>query len=68
MQILSELDLIQRFGVKEGKDKSRIISSWINKGLRFIDLSGERYFREKDVVDFFDGLFLEKYGNSYDKV
>jgi len=60
--ILSELDLTQRFGVQEGKERSRTVSSWISKGLQSIEISGQRYFRDKDVVEFFNKLHLEKYG------
>ena len=63
LTILSEYDLIQRFGLQEGKERSRTVSSWISKGLQFIEISGQRFFRDKDVVEFFNKLHLEKYGS-----
>ncbi|MFC1599233.1 hypothetical protein ACFL2W_00425 [Candidatus Omnitrophota bacterium] len=61
--IWAEDDLIERFYLTEGKGKkpvtgkSRVISSWILKGLKHVNLSGKRFFRAEDIVSFFDGLF-----------
>jgi hypothetical protein len=53
--ILSETMLTQDFlGMPKTKSgKNRVISSWIRQGLKYVEVSGQRYFFEGDLVDFF---------------
>ena len=51
--ILTEKALANFLEIDLQGGKSRKISHWINRGLKHIDLSGDRYFFETDVVDFF---------------
>lgn len=59
-EIWAEEDLIKRFYLKskvkaEGEPRrSREISNWILKGLKQIRLGGKRFFREEDIVAFFE--------------
>jgi hypothetical protein len=64
-ELITEDDLIEKFGLAEKGGRSRIISGWIRKGLKHIEISGKRLFREEDIVNFFDKL-LE--GSKDDKV
>lgn len=59
-EILSEQDLIVRLGLREGVSRSREVSAWMQKGLKCVKLSGTRYFRKKDILNFFDKLFEEQ--------
>ncbi len=54
-QILSEGMILRDFlGLPQTKSgKSRIISSWVRQGLKYVGVSGQRYFFEQDLVDFF---------------
>ena len=36
-----------------GKDHSPTIGYWIKGGLRYIDVSGRRFFWEHEVIEFF---------------
>ena len=56
-QIWTEKQLAGRFEVpfKEETGRSRVISGWINKGLRCaVRISEKRYFFESDVIAFFN--------------
>lgn len=45
-------------GIKRTKSgKCRVISFWIKQGLKYLEVSGQRYFFEDDFIDF----FFEKY-------
>jgi len=56
-EIWTEKELIGKFDLAQKENRSRQVSHWIRKGLRHVNLSGKRYFREEDVVKFFEGLF-----------
>ncbi len=62
-ELLTEHDLAEKFGlavkIENGMvtGKSRVLSSWIRKGLRCVEVSGRRFFREEDIVGFFNNLF-----------
>jgi len=53
--ILSEAMILRDFlGLQQTKSgKSRIISSWIRQGLECVVVSGQRFFFEQDLIDFF---------------
>ena len=54
-KVWSEKDLCAHLGLPtvgvHGK-RSRQLSTWIRGGLNYIEISGKRYFNEKDVIDF----------------
>ena len=52
-RLWSEKDLCERFGLRMGKDHSPTIGYWIKGGLRYIDVSGRRFFWEHEVIEFF---------------
>lgn len=58
-QIWTEKELISKFGLLSKDDKSRQIGKWIAKGLKCIRLSDKRFFREEDVVEFFNHQLAE---------
>jgi hypothetical protein len=68
-ELWMEEDLIERFHLpkpnrkNEREGRSNIISGWIRKGLKYIEISGIRLFREEDVVDFFNKQFGEAKGD-----
>lgn len=53
-EIWVEEDLVKRFYFTQRKQRSRQIGHWIAKGLKYIRLSGKRFFREEDIVSFFN--------------
>lgn len=62
--ILSEAMLIRDFlGIQEPKSgRSRVVSSWINQGLKCLEISERRYFFEEDVIEFFWKKYKEMAG------
>jgi hypothetical protein len=57
--ILSEVMILRDFlGLPQTKSgKSRIVSSWVRQGLKYTKVSGQRYFFEQDLIDFFWGKY-----------
>ena len=56
-QILTERALAEWLGVpfKEESERSRVISGWVDKGLRCaVKISGKRYYFESDIIEFFN--------------
>jgi hypothetical protein len=60
-ELWTEDDLIERYKLRSTKEvvpgeprRSREITSWVLKGLKCIRLGKIRYFREEDIVAFFD--------------
>ncbi|MCP4651326.1 MAG: hypothetical protein GY853_14755 [PVC group bacterium] len=53
--ILPEWMIIHDFlGMPRTKSgKCRIVSSWIRQGLKHVEISGQRYFFEEDLLAFF---------------
>ncbi len=51
-KIWSEKELCERFGLRYGKDRCLTISYWIRAGLKYVEISGRRFFFEGDVIDF----------------
>lgn len=64
-QIIPEEALCKKLGLpppsksKEGKPRSRTVSSLISQGLKYGEIGGRRYFLEADVVEFFDQKIFE---------
>ncbi len=52
-EILTEIEMIDYFAIADSKDRSRIISSWIGRGLKYVELSGARFYLREDVLGFF---------------
>jgi len=55
-EIWAEEDLIKRLYLPSKEGRSRQIGHWVAKGLKCITLSGKRFFREEDIVSFFNEL------------
>jgi len=51
-ELWSEKDLCERFGLRMGKEHCVVISYWIRGGLKYIEISGRRFFWEQDVIAF----------------
>ena len=51
-QLWSEKDLCERFGIRMGKSHSLTIGYWIRGGLKYIEISGRRFFWEHDIIEF----------------
>ena len=51
-QLWSEKDLCERFGIRMGKGHSLTIGYWIKGGLKYIEISGRRFFWEHDIIEF----------------
>jgi hypothetical protein len=51
-QLWSEKDLCERFGLRMGKGHSVTIAYWIRAGLKCVEISGRRFFWERDVIEF----------------
>ena len=61
-QIWSEKDLCERLDLPlTGSGRSRILSSWVRDGLKYIKKSDKRYFFENDVIQY---LWTHKNGVS----
>lgn len=55
-EIWAEEDLIKRLYLPSKEGRSRQIGHWVAKGLKCVNLSGKRYFREEDIVSFFNKI------------
>ena len=62
-ELWAEADLIKRLCLPGNDGRSTQISNWIPKGLKCIILSGRRFFREEDIVTFFDKLAESQRGS-----
>lgn len=53
--IIPEWALMENLlGIKRTKSgKCRIVSFWVRQGLNYVDISGQRYFFEQNLIDFF---------------
>ena len=51
-QLWSEGDLCERLGLRMGKGHSIVISYWIRAGLKYVEISGRRFFWEQDIIQF----------------
>lgn len=58
--ILPEAVIIKEFCLQATKSgRSRVVSSWVRKGLKYFRLSGARYFLKDDLLDFLWGKYQE---------
>ena len=55
-EIWAEEDLIKRLYLPSKEGRSKQIGHWVAKGLKCVTLSGKRYFREEDLVGFFNDV------------
>jgi len=51
-ELWSEKDLSERLGLRMGKSHCQILGYWIGGGLKYVDVSGRRFFWEHDIIDF----------------
>ena len=56
VELWTEKEIIEKFGLTSREGKSRQIGHWIRKGLKYIRISDKRLFREEDVVAYFNKL------------
>lgn len=54
-ELWAEADLVKRLYLPNKDGRSTQIGNWVGKGLKCIKLSGRRFFREEDIVAFFNG-------------
>ncbi len=48
----SEKDLCERLGLRMGKGHSVVLGYWIRGGLKYVEISGRRFFWEQDIIAF----------------
>ena len=51
-ELWSEKDLCERLGLRMGKGHSVIVGHWIRAGLKYVEISGRRFFWEQNIVEF----------------
>ena len=51
-QLWSEKDLAERVGLPIGKGRSVALAYWIRAGLKYVEISGRRFFWEQDIIEF----------------
>jgi len=61
-EIWTERELCEKFGLRinEVTGISRQVGNWIKDGLPFVGKSGNRYFYEKEVIEFLHGSHVSK--------
>lgn len=57
-QIWTEVELAKRFGlpINEITGRSRQISTLVQKGLKYVEMSSRRYFFETEIIEFFESM------------
>ena len=53
-EMWTEEELIKKFGLPEKDGRSSHVARWVSKGLVCVELVGKRFFREEDIVAFFN--------------
>ena len=61
-ELWSEPEVIEKFHLLSKSGRSRKIGNWVRMGLKCIRLSGNRYFKEEDIIEFIEKVAKE--GNS----
>ncbi|MFH1363316.1 MAG: hypothetical protein ABIH45_03795 [Candidatus Omnitrophota bacterium] len=63
-ELWTEEELINKLRLPSKKGKSGKIGNWTRKGLRYINISGKRFFRDEDLADFFNRNVSENRGSA----
>ena len=59
-EIWSQPEVIEKFHLQSKGGRSRKVGNWVRSGLKCIKLSGNRYFKEEDIIEFIEKKAGEK--------